>query len=250
MNRIPFLFSEVDNVTIKEAIMIAEDLILQKKPSYVVTPNADHIIRLEKNMELRKIYSEAGLILTDGMPLIWISRLMKTPIKERITGADFFHELCKIAEQKGFSIFLLGAAEGIAQLASENLKKEFPRIMISGTYSPPYNFESDEIEINKIINMIKTSKPDILGVGLGSPKQEKFIYKYLTEMDVPLSIAMGATIDFEADKIKRAPKWMQNHGFEWFFRFLMEPKRLFRRYFINDMKIFYLAVKTYFENRK
>lgn len=212
MSRMNFLNIEVDNLTMNEAIDRAEELIIKKKPSYVVTPNVDHIVKLENDKEFQEVYKNADLILTDGMPLIWISKIKGNPIKEKISGSDFFPKLCERAAEKGYSIFLLGAAEGVATKAAKNLKEKYEGLNIVGTYSPSYGFEKKDDEIKMIIEMINKAKPDILAVGLGAPKQEKFLHKYRNDLNVPISLAIGASIDFEAGNINRAPKWMQNCG--------------------------------------
>ncbi|EOU1604747.1 WecB/TagA/CpsF family glycosyltransferase [Clostridium perfringens] len=237
MSRMNFLNIEVDNLTMNEAIDKAEELIIKKKPSYVVTPNVDHIVKLENDKEFQEVYKNADLILTDGMPLIWISKIKGNPIKEKISGSDFFPKLCERAAEKGYSIFLLGAAEGVATKAAKNLKEKYEGLNIVGTYSPSYGFEKKDDEIKMIIEMINKAKPDILAVGLGAPKQEKFLHKYRNDLNVPISLAIGASIDFEAGNINRAPKWMQNCGLEWFYRLCKEPKRMFKRYIIDDLKI-------------
>ena len=243
MSRIKFLNTEVDNITMNEAVQKIEQLILNKKPSYVVTPNIDHIVKLESDKEFQEVYKEADLILTDGMPLIWISKLKKNPIKEKVSGSDLFPEVCKLAANKGYKVFLLGAAEGVAAKAAENLKLKYKGLNIVGTYSPSYGFEKNEYEIQQIIKMIKEVKPDILAVGLGAPKQEKFLYKYRNQLNVPVALAIGASIDFEAGNVNRAPKWMQHIGLEWFYRLCKEPKRMFKRYFVDDVKILRLIFK-------
>ncbi|MGU9217517.1 WecB/TagA/CpsF family glycosyltransferase [Clostridium perfringens] len=243
MSRVAFLNTEVDNLTMDEAIDKAEELIIKKKPSYVVTPNVDHIVKLETDKEFQDVYKNADLILTDGMPLIWISKMKGNPIKEKISGSDFFPKLCERAAKKGYSLFLLGAAEGVASKAAENLKEKYNGLNIVGTYSPSYGFEKKDEEIKEIIKIINDVKPDILAVGLGAPKQEKFLYKYRNELNVPISLAIGASIDFEAGNINRAPKWMQNCGLEWFYRLCKEPKRMFRRYIVDDSKIIRIALK-------
>ena len=243
MSRIKILNTEVDNLTMDEAIQRIEQLILSKKPSYVVTPNVDHIVKLEEDKEFQDVYKEADLILTDGMPLIWISKLKKNPIKEKVSGSDLFPRVCKLAADKGYKVFLLGAAEGIAARAAENLRSKYNGLNIVGTYSPSYGFEKKEDEIEKIIEMINEVKPDILAVGLGAPKQEKFLYKYRKKLNVPVSLAIGASIDFEAGNMNRAPKWMQNIGLEWLYRLYQEPGRMARRYLIDDIKIIKLLFK-------
>lgn len=243
MSRMKFLNIEIDNLTMDKAIERIDVLIQNKKPAYVVTPNVDHIVKLENDKEFRKVYKEADLILTDGMPLIWISKLQKNQIKEKVSGSDLFPKVCELAAKKSYKMFLLGAAEGIAAKAAENLTEKYEGLNVIGTYSPSYGFEKNEEEVNTIIKLVNDIKPDILAVGLGAPKQEKFIYKYKERLNVPISLAIGASIDFEAGNINRAPEWMQNSGLEWFYRFLKEPKRMFKRYFIDDIKILNIYLK-------
>lgn len=243
MARIKFMNTEIDNLTMEETLDEIDKLILERKKSYVVTPNVDHIVQLETNDELKQIYKDASLILADGKPLIWISKWYKTPIKEKISGSDLFPLLCEMAAKKGYSMFFLGAAEGVAAKAAENLKKKYNGLNIVETYSPSYGFEKNEVESERIINMITDANPDILIAGLGTPKQEKFIYKYRDRLNVPISLGLGASFDFEAGNIKRAPKWMANHGLEWLFRITQDPKRLAKRYLVDDMKIVRLARK-------
>lgn len=243
MSRISFLNTQVDNLTMDEAIIAIDKLIQNKKPSYIVTPNVDHIVKLENDTEFQEVYNNADLILTDGMPLIWISKLKKTPIKEKVSGSDLFPEVCKVAAEKRYKVFLLGAAEGVAKKAAENLIIKYRGLEIVGTYSPSYGFENKPAEVEEIIKMINQAAPDILAVGLGAPKQEKFIYKYKNHLNVPVSLAIGASIDFEAGNITRAPKWMQEVGLEWFYRLCKEPKRMFKRYLIDDLKILKIYMK-------
>lgn len=243
MARIKFMNTDIDNLTMAETLNEIDKLIQKKNCSYVVTPNVDHIVRLEKDEELQKVYKNASLILTDGKPLIWISKWYKTPINEKISGSDLFPRVCQLAANKNYTMYLLGAAEGVADTAAKNLMKKYPGLNIVGTYSPPFGFEKNKQEMNKIKTQIQDVHPDILIVGLGCPKQEKFMYYHCKELGVPISFGLGASIDFEAGNIKRAPKWMSNHGLEWLYRFSKEPKRLFKRYFVDDLKIIQVARK-------
>lgn len=243
MCRMNFLNTTIDNLTMDEALDEINTLILNKKPSYVVTPNVDHIVKLEKDRELQEIYRNADLILTDGMPLIWISKILSKPIKEKVSGSDLFPKVCELAAEKGYKIFLLGAGKGVAQIAAEKLTNRLKGLNIVGTYSPSYGFEKNEEEINKIIELVNESRPHILAVGLGAPKQEKFIYKYKDRLKVPVSLAIGASIDFEAGVVLRAPEWMQKNGLEWLYRLYKEPKRMAKRYLIDDLKIFMIVCK-------
>ena len=243
MARMKFMNTEIDNLTMQEALQSIDQLIQESKGAYVVTPNVDHIVQLETNKELQAVYDNASLILTDGKPLLWIANWYGTPIKEKISGSDLFPLLCKLAAEKGYKMFFLGAAEGVAEKAAKNLMNRFNGLQIVGTYSPPIGFEKDSVEMDKIKSMIKTVKPDILIVGLGCPKQEKFMYHYCKELEVPISFGLGASFDFEAGNIKRAPRWMSNHGLEWLFRITQDPKRMAKRYLVDDRKILKLAFK-------
>ena len=148
-----------------------------------------------------------------------------------------------MAAEKGYKMFFLGAAEGVAAKAAENLMNRFKGLQVVGTYSPAFGFEKNPTEMDKIKSMIKESGADILIVGLGCPKQEKFMYHHCAEIGVPISFGLGASFDFEAGNIKRAPRWMANHGLEWLFRITQDPKRMAKRYLVDDRKIFGLAIK-------
>ncbi len=243
MARIKFMNTEIDNLTMDEALKRLDELILENRNAYVVTPNVDHLVQLERGGPLNDVYKNADLILTDGKPLLWISKWYGNPIKEKISGSDLFPRICSLAAQKGYKMFFLGAAEGVAAKAAENLKKKFKKLQIVGTYSPPFGFEKDKVEMARINMMIKETKPHILIVCFGCPKQELFIFHHKDELNVPLSLGLGASLDFEAKNIKRAPKWMANHGLEWLFRITQDPKRLAKRYFLDDTKIFRMAIK-------
>lgn len=243
MARMKFMNTEVDNLTMDETLVEIDKLIQENKNAYVVTPNVDHIVQLERGGELCKAYKDADLILTDGKPLIWISKWYGTPIKEKISGSDLFPLLCKMAAEKGYTMYFLGAAEGVAAKAAENLMKKYKGLNVVGTYSPPYGFEKDEVELAKIEKMINEVHPHILIVGLGCPKQELFILHNKDRLGVPLSLGLGASLDFEAGNIKRAPKWMADHGLEWLFRITQDPKRMAKRYLVDDLLILELAIK-------
>lgn len=241
LNRMRFMNSYIDNVTKEEAIAHIEECINTRKIGHVITPNVDQVIRIESDKYFKEIYENAELLLADGTPLVWISRWYKKPIKEKICGSDLVPDLCKLAAQKGYLIFLLGSAEGVAAKAAENLKKNNPGLRVAGVYSPPYGFEKDKNEIDKINEMLFNSKADMLFVGMGVPKQDIFIYENMNKYQIPMSFSIGATIDFEAGIQKRAPKWVNHIGMEWLYRLAHDPKRMFKRYIIDDMKIFKLA---------
>ena len=243
MEKQPLLNTYVNNVNMDEAIQAIEDMIASEKKSYIVAINVDVVMKIENDSYLKVITDKADMVLVDGKPLEWIAKWHKRPIKAKISGSDLVPILCKRAAEKGYSIFIIGGKEGIAEKAQVNLERDLPGIQIVGTYAPPFGFEKDERELKKINEMISNAHPDILIACFGCPKQEKWIYENYHKYDAKVSVCAGATVDFLAGNVNRAPKWMSDHGLEWFYRFLQEPKRMFKRYFVDDMKILKLIRK-------
>lgn len=243
MDKQPLLNTYVNNVDMNETLSAIDEMIATEKKSYIVAVNVDVIMKIENDLYLKQIIDEADMVLVDGKPLIWISKWHKHPVKEKVSGSDLVPLLCQRVVKKGYSIFIIGGRDGIAEKARNNLEKDYSGIKVVGTYAPPFGFEKNEKELEKINNMISEVHPDILIVCFGCPKQEKWIYENFKKYDAKISICAGATVDFLAGNVNRAPIWMSEHGLEWFYRFLMEPKRLFKRYFIDDMKIIRLIRK-------
>ena len=243
MKKIKLLNTYVNNVSMQETTDAIEALIHADKKSYVVAVNVDVILKIEQDTLLKELTDKADMVLVDGKPLIWISKIHKKPIKAKISGSDLVPRLCEISAKKGYTMFILGGMDGIAEKAKKRLEKKLPGIKIVGTYAPPFGFEKDEQELAKINNMISEAHPELLITCFGCPKQEKFIYNNIDKYDAKVSVCAGATVDFLAGNVKRAPKWMSEHGLEWFYRFLQEPKRMFKRYFVDDVKILGLVWK-------
>ena len=243
MRKKAFMNTYINNICMKHALDYVDELIQKRKKSYIVAINVDVVMKIEHDSLLKKITDDADMVLVDGKPLIWISKFYKRPIIEKISGSDLVPLLCERAAEKGYKIFILGGADGVAEKAKKKLEQQLSGIQIVGTYAPPFGFEKDEKELEHINCLISENKPDILLACLGCPKQEKFIYENIDKYDAIVSICAGATVDFLAGNVNRAPKWMSDHGFEWFYRFLQEPKRLFKRYFVDDVKILKLMWK-------
>lgn len=243
MEKQSFLNTYINNVTMKETIDKIEELIENNQKAFVVPINVDVVMKIEEDTLLKKISDKADLTLVDGKPLIWISKWLRNPIKEKISGSDLVPLLCEQAANKGYSVYILGGKDGIAELAKQKLEETYTGIQVVGTYAPPLGFEKDDKEIERINQKISDVHPDLLFVCLGCPKQEKFIYENYQKYDAKVSVCAGATVDFLAGNVKRAPKWMSDHGLEWFYRFLQEPTRLFKRYFVDDVKILGLVLK-------
>lgn len=242
-NRIAFLNTYVDNLNAEEAKSCLEQFIREGGAHYIVTPNSDIVVKMQDDPELKSICEAADMILTDGQIVVKISKFLGNPIKERVCMTDFVWDVFELAVEKNYKIFLFGGKEEVLQRAVENIKVKCPQLQIADFYSPPFGFENNIEQLREANERIRRSGADILIVFLGCPKQEKFIAKNKDIYQVPMSITMGGCVDFLAGGVKRAPLWMQNAGLEWFFRFLQEPKRMFRRYFVDDMRIFGLARK-------
>lgn len=243
MEKQRLLNTYVNNLSMSETIDEIEKMIACEKKSYVVAINVDVVMKIEHDSYLKKITDNADMVLVDGKPLIWVSKIYKNPVKAKISGSDLVPLLCAEAAHKGYSLFIIGGKEGIAKKAKIRLEEQYPTINVVGTYAPPFGFEDDPNELDKINNMISEKKPDLLIACFGCPKQEKWIYENYQKYDAKVSICAGATVDFLAGNVNRAPKWMSEHGLEWFYRFLQEPKRMFKRYFIDDIKIIKLIGK-------
>jgi len=242
-NRVNICAVEIDNISFDNALRDILDLVKKPGFSYVVTPNVDHIVRMRRDPEFRVIYKKAALVLPDGMPLLWAGKFLGTPLKAKISGSDLFPRLCELTARKGYRVFFLGGSEGAALRAADELRKKTPNLCVVGVYSPPFGFEKSEVETEKIIQLIDQAHPDILFVGLGSPKQERFIFRFKDRFKVPVSIGIGVSFEFIAGMVRRAPFWMQYAGLEWFWRLLMEPMRLWKRYLFDDPVFFLLVLK-------
>jgi len=225
-----------DNVTAAETISAIERMVESRQPHYLVTANVDFLVQAQEDVELRRILFDAHLVLCDGTPLFWASRLLGNPLPERVAGADLVPLLLRVAAEKKYRVFLLGATPESAVQAVENLKKRHPSLIIADHYSPPFN-KLLEMDHEKIKQRIVAAKPDLLFVSLGCPKQEKWIAMHYRSLGVPVSAGVGATIDFLAGRVKRAPRWMQRICAEWIYRLAQEPRRLFSRY-MKDLWVF------------
>jgi N-acetylglucosaminyldiphosphoundecaprenol N-acetyl-beta-D-mannosaminyltransferase len=231
-----------DSVTTAQTVEFCIQAAAGKGQKFIVTGNVDHIVLLQdpKQAIFRECYANANLSVADGMPIVWASKILsKKPLPERVSGADLFPLICERAAQTNLRVFLLGAAEGVADKAAEKLKLNYPNIQVCGTYSPPMGFEKNPTENNKILNIVNASNADILFLSFGSPKGENWIWTNRTQLNVGLLVSVGAAIPFYAGTEARAPLWMQSSGLEWLYRILKEPKRLGMRY-VKDFVIFKL----------
>jgi N-acetylglucosaminyldiphosphoundecaprenol N-acetyl-beta-D-mannosaminyltransferase len=201
----------------------------------VVTPNLDHLRRCVRDLHFGALVAEADLVVADGMPLVWASRLQGTPLPERVAGSNLISSLSKAAAENGKSIFLLGGAEGTAKGAAEILIKRHPELKIVGTFCPQLGFETKPKQMAEIVAMLTAARPDIVFVALGSPKQEHLIAKLQPYVTNAWWLGVGVSFSFLTGHVKRAPIWMQRGGVEWLHRLCQEPRRLFKRYIVSGV---------------
>ncbi|MGB9832479.1 MAG: WecB/TagA/CpsF family glycosyltransferase, partial [Caldisericum exile] len=219
--RIEIFDIPVDNLTKKEAVQYIERMLNEKSPHFAVAINPEKALKAYQDEDLLNIIKNSDLNFIDGVGIIFAAKVFKgIKIKERVTGIDLFTELLKVAEEKSYKVYFLGTKEESLKKAIENIKKAFPSLQIAGFHNGFFNEE------DKIIEDIAKSNADILFVGMGSPKQEKFIYKNLEKLNVKFAMGVGGTFNVYANEFRRAPNIIQKLGLEWLYRFILDPKRL------------------------
>lgn len=218
-----------DVVTMPQTLERIGSMIESKQPHYLATANVDFLVQARSDLELRRILDDAHLVVCDGTPLIWLAKLLRRPLPERVAGSDLVPQLLGRAEREGWRVFFLGGEAHALSQAVSNVQAKHPNIQIAGSYSPPFA-PLDRMDHEGICERVREAKPDVLLVSFGCPKQEKWIARNFTSLEVPVCIGVGATIDFLAGTMKRAPRWMRDAGMEWIFRLAQEPRRLLKRY--------------------
>ncbi|MCG8485659.1 MAG: WecB/TagA/CpsF family glycosyltransferase [Clostridia bacterium] len=221
MKRLDILGIHVDKVTKEEALNTFKKLIASDGCQMIITPNSEIVMSATKDHHLRTIINDADMVIPDGIGLVYASRIIGQPLRERVTGIDFLESALNYLNQIKGSIFLLGSKPGVANKAAEKMKEKYPDLLISGTYHG-YFGEGDE---ETVIQMINDARPDFLCVALGSPKQEKMVKKYQEQLKAKAAIGIGGSLDVWAGELKRAPKFYQDYGLEWLYRLIQQPSR-------------------------
>jgi exopolysaccharide biosynthesis WecB/TagA/CpsF family protein len=201
----------------------------------LATANVDFLAQVQSDDELRRILVDADLIFCDGTPLVWMSKWLGAPLPERLAGSDLVPLLLDLAVKNGHRVFFLGGRDEVVAIAEEKIKERWPDLQIAGMYSPPFA-PMDKMDHAGICRRIRESNADMLFVSFGCPKQEKWLAMNFRDAGVPVAIGVGATIDFLAGAVNRAPVWMRKTGLEWLYRVLQEPRRLARRYW-TDIRV-------------
>jgi N-acetylglucosaminyldiphosphoundecaprenol N-acetyl-beta-D-mannosaminyltransferase len=225
---------EIDSLDMNEAV--ARVLALARRPGggacpYLVTPNVNHVVLLDEHDGLRAAYRDASLVLADGAPLLWLSRMVRKPLQCRVAGSDLVPAVfAAVSRRAPLDVFLLGASAEVAEHARVRVECEYPGVRVVGTHSPPLGFDRDAGENEKALKLIAAAQPELLLVGLGAPKQELWVHRHRDRLRAGVALCVGGTIDFLAGARARAPRWMRAAGIEWLFRVAQEPRRLGPRY--------------------
>jgi N-acetylglucosaminyldiphosphoundecaprenol N-acetyl-beta-D-mannosaminyltransferase len=230
---------QVDNLTMAETLDRIGDFIESTQPHQHVVVNADKVVKAHRDPALARIIAACDLINADGMPVLWAAWLLGQPLKQRVTGIDLFFALLERAEQRGWRVYFLGAKANVLERAKTNALQRFPRLTLAGARDGYWHAQEEDV----VAQTIAVSQPDILFVAISSPKKEQFLARHQASMRVPFAMGVGGTFDILAGLTARAPRWMQRCGLEWLFRFLQEPRRMFRRYFIEDTYFFWLLAR-------
>ena len=243
------LTTKVDILGVPIDNLSQEELLQELRDGTVFTPNVDHLMNIRKNRKFFQAYNTADYKVCDSQILLFASKFLGTPIKEKVSGSDLFPAFCRYHQQNpDISIFLLGGAEGVAQQAQVNINQKVGRDIVVEAHSPSYGFEKNDRECLDIVNRINASGATVLAIGVGAPKQEQWVCHYKEMLvNVKIIFAVGATIDFEAGIVGRAPRFISNLGIEWLYRLTSEPKRLWKRYLVNDLPFFWLLIQQKFK---
>lgn len=226
----------IDVVTFQEAVDAVFALVEARAGGTVFTPNIDHVVLAEDDARFREAYARASLSLADGFPIVATSKLMKTPLPAKISGSDITEPLVRVAAERGKSVYLLGAGPGVAEKAAEVLVDRYPTLRVAGISSPTVRVGATRDELGDVIASLRSAEPDLVLVAMGAPKQEILCETIRDAVAPAVLLGIGATLDFIAGTVKRAPAWMSDNGLEWAYRLAHEPRRLFHRYVVRDSR--------------
>ncbi len=226
----------VDPVTQEGALDRIEALVRAGRGGRVFTPNVDHVVIAERHAEFREAYAAAELSLADGMPILWAARLLGAPLPAKVSGSDLLVPLVERAAARGWRVYLVGAAPGVAAEAATRLTARFPGLTIVGVDSPFVKLDGPDPEGEAALSRVAAARADLVLIAFGAPKQELWMHRNRAAFGAAVAVGVGASLDFVAGRIRRAPRWMQRAGLEWSWRLLREPRRLWRRYLVDDRR--------------
>jgi len=228
-------------VQIPDVVAQMERWIGERRGSHYIAVTGMHgVTEAQHDAALKEVLNSADLVVPDGMPLVWLGRWRGFGLKRRVYGPELMLEFCRATASKGYRHFFYGGAPGVAGELAGRLRRQFPSLQVVGTYSPPFRPVTPE-EDAQVAHMICEARPDVLWVGLSTPKQERWMSEHRDRLDAPVMVGAGAAFDLNTGRVKQAPRWMREHGLEWFWRLLAEPRRLWRRYLIGGAEFVWLV---------
>ena len=236
VERLNILGVGIDCIDSEEALTQIESFIADGTPHQVVTANAEIIYQASKNEKMRTVINQAQMVTADGSGVVWASKQLGRPLRQRVTGIDLVNSICEQSAKKGWKLYILGSAPGVAATAAVNIRKKFPGCNIVGTHHGYFNAKEEKQIVAELLQL----QPDVLFVALGAPKQEYWIAEHMAQLQIPVSMGIGGSMDVLSGNVKRAPRWMQKMSLEWLYRLLIQPTR-FKR--VLALPKFMLAVK-------
>jgi N-acetylglucosaminyldiphosphoundecaprenol N-acetyl-beta-D-mannosaminyltransferase len=231
----------VSATNMEMALCTIEEWIVRRECHYVCATGVHGVMESWRDDDLRRIHNAAGLVVADGVPLVWVSRIMGVREADHVRGSDLMLKMCERSAKRGYRQFFYGGAPGVAEKLANRLQGRFPSLQVTGVYSPPFRSLTSE-EDSAVVDCINSTKPDIVWVGISTPKQERWMSEHWRRLEAPVLIGVGAAFDFHAGLKKQAPRWMQKSGLEWLFRLASEPTRLWRRYLVNNPTFLWLVL--------
>ena len=249
IERVNVLGVGVSAINLEMAKQAFAEAIENKKKGYVCVTGVHGIMESQEHVAIRSIHNAAFLCTPDGMPMVWLGRLRGFSHMDRVYGPDLMLDIFSISAARGWKHFFYGGANGVARELKRKLKQRFPGVDIVGTYEPPFR-PLDEREEAELISAVDETRPDIIWVGLSTPKQERFMAQYLPKLNTTLMVGVGAAFDFHAGRVRQAPRLIQRSGLDWFFRLCAEPRRLWRRYFKNNPRFVFFTFCQWLGLRK
>lgn len=233
MNRVNVLGVGISVLNLKTAVDAIAEAIRSRRKGYICVTGVHGVMEAQSDEAFRRILNGAFLCTPDGMPMVWMGKIRGHREMSRVYGPDLMLDVCAEGEKQSWRHFFFGGAEGVAEKLAARLKEQFPKMEVVGIFTPPFRPLNTEEE-KALQDQVRTARPDIIWVGLSTPKQEKFMAAYLDKLDTALMVGVGAAFDFHSGQVQQAPRWMQRSGLEWFYRLCQEPRRLARRYFTNN----------------
>jgi N-acetylglucosaminyldiphosphoundecaprenol N-acetyl-beta-D-mannosaminyltransferase len=238
----------IDVVQIPDVIGKMENWIAERYQCHFIAVTGMHGVTEAQHEPLfKQILNSADLVVPDGMPLVWLGRYNGHPLERRVYGPELMQTFCRVSGSK-YRHFFYGGAPGVADLIAQVLDRKY-KIKVAGTYSPPFRPLSTK-EDEEILSLINAARPDVLWIGLSTPKQERWMYEHRPALLVPVVVGVGAAFDLNSGRSRQAPRWMREHGLEWFFRLLQEPRRLWRRYLVYGSEFAYRVALELLSSRK